>query len=207
MLLATIGVFLLAPRFELAVSPARMTFAINPKTVVRGGWGIFYNKAFYPGWGGGIAQEGFNRNVAFSSTLGGLEPAFFLQNGFPQNFTPPPFIRSDFKNGQDILYRPLNANERARSQQWNLTLDREIGRDFMVSLAYVGSRGTHLPSLNEPLNALDPSLLSLGSRLYEEFQPGQTSLHGVPVPYAGWREQMTGCAPSLAQAPLRIPPR
>ena len=75
----------------------------------------------------------------------------------------------------------------------------------MVSLAYVGSRGTHLPSLNEPLNALDPSLLSLGTRLYDEFQPGQTSLHGVPIPYAGWREQMTGCAPSLAQALLPFP--
>ena len=75
----------------------------------------------------------------------------------------------------------------------------------MVSLAYVGSRGTHLPSLNEPLNALDPSLLSLGTALYDEFQPGQTSLHGVPIPYAGWREQMTGCAPSLAQALLPFP--
>src|SRR5262249_23281809 len=34
---------------------------------------------------------------------------------------------------------------------------------------------------------------------------GQTSLHGVPEPYAGWREQMTGCAPSLAQALLPYP--
>jgi hypothetical protein len=181
------------------------TYAINPKTLVRGGWGIFYNKAFYPGWGGGIAQEGFNRNVAFSSTLGGLEPAFFLQSGFPQNFQRPPFIRSDFKNGQDILYRPLGANSRARSHQWNISLDREIARDFMVSLAYVGSRATNLPSLNEPLNVLDPRFLSLGNALYEEFQPGQTSLRGVPIPYAGWREQMTGCAPSLAQALLPFP--
>ena len=27
-----------------------------------------------------------------------------------------------------------------------------------------------------------------------------TSLDGVPLPYAGWVEQMTGCAPSVAQA-------
>jgi Carboxypeptidase regulatory-like domain len=181
------------------------TYAINTKTVVRAGWGIFYNKAFYPGWGGGIDQAGFNSNVAFSSTLGGLEPAFFLQDGFPQNFQAPPFIQSDYRNGQDILYRPLNANERARSQQWNITVDRQIARDFMVSLAYVGSRGTHLPSANAPLNALDPQLLSLGSQLNEQFQEGQTSLHGVPIPYAGWREQMTGCAPSLAQALLPFP--
>jgi hypothetical protein len=62
-----------------------------------------------------------------------------------------------------------------------------------------------MPSVNDPLNALDPQLLSLGSRLYDEFQPGQTSLHGVPIPYAGWREQLTGCAPSLAQALLPYP--
>ena len=27
-----------------------------------------------------------------------------------------------------------------------------------------------------------------------------TSLNGVPLPYPGWVEQMTGCAPSVAQA-------
>ena len=32
-----------------------------------------------------------------------------------------------------------------------------------------------------------------------------TSLHGVPLPYAGWVEQMTGCAPSVAQALRRYP--
>ena len=181
------------------------TYAIDPKTIVRGGWGIFYGKDYAPGWGGSLSQDGFNSNVAFNSTLGGLQPAFFLQSGFPQNFAAPPFIRSDYRNGQDILYRPFNANERPRSQQWNLTIDREIAKDFMVSVAYVGSHGTHLPSVNAPLNALDPKFLALGSQLYEEFQPGQTSLHGVPIPYAGWREQMTGCAPSLTQALLPFP--
>jgi len=184
-----------------------VTYAFTPKTLFRAGWGIFYDRAFYPGWGGGISQDGFSLDPAsVNSTLGGLQPAFLLQDGFPSNrFAPPPFIRSDYRNGQGITYRPLDANERPRSQQWNLTVDREIAKGFMVGVAYVGSRGTHLPSNNAPLNALDPKLLSLGNQLNEEFQPGQTSLHGVPIPYAGWREQMTGCAPSLAQALLPYP--
>ena len=65
-----------------------VTYALNDKTLVRAGWGIFYDRAFYPGWGGGMNQDGFNSNVTFSSTLGGLEPAFYLQDGFPQDFTP-----------------------------------------------------------------------------------------------------------------------
>jgi hypothetical protein len=40
----------------------------------------------------------------------------------------------------------------------------------------------------------------MGEALYDEFQPGMTSLHGVALPYNGWVEQMTGCAPSVAQA-------
>ncbi len=88
-------------------------------------------------------------------------PPSFSRTGFPQDFTPPPFIQSDYRNGQGILYRPLDGNERPRSQQWNLTVDREIDKGFMVGLAYVGSRGSHLPSNNHPLNALDPALLSL----------------------------------------------
>jgi hypothetical protein len=182
-----------------------VTYAFNPRTLFRAGWGIFYDRSFYPGWGGGIVQDGFSSTPSFSSGLGGLEPAFYLQQGFPQNFTQPPFIQSDFLNGQSPYFRPLDANERPRSNQWNLTLDREIAKGFMVGVSYVGNRTTHLPSTNEPLNALDPALLSLGNLLYDEFQPGQTTLHGVRVPYAGWQEQMTGCAPSLAQALLPYP--
>ena len=106
-----------------------MTYALNDKTLFRAGWGIFYDRAFYPGWGGGISQDGFTSNAAFSSTPRRARAGFLpAEQGFPQNFAPPPFIQSDYQNGQGIYYRPLDANERPRSQQWNLTLDREIGQ-------------------------------------------------------------------------------
>ena len=79
-------------------------YALNDKTVLRSGWGIFYMQAFYPGWGGGhLAGRVLERRRSFSTSLGGIEPAFFLEQGLPQNFTRPPLTsRSDYRNGQGI---------------------------------------------------------------------------------------------------------
>jgi outer membrane receptor protein involved in Fe transport len=182
-----------APRFGAV-------YRFTDKTVLRSGWGIFYTQAFYPGWGGGISQDGFSTTPSFNTSLGGIQPAFFLDQGLPQNFEQPPLIQSDYRNGQGILYRPIDANKRPYSHQWNITVDRELGRNMVMSVAYVGSAGRRLPSSIDPINAIDPSYLSMGDRLYDEFTPGMTSLNGVPLPYEGWVEQMTGCAPSVAQA-------
>jgi hypothetical protein len=175
-------------------------YSLNQKTVVRSGWGIFYTQAFYPGWGGGMSQDGFSTTPSFNTTLGGIQPAFFLDQGLPQNFERPPIVRSDYRNGQDLVYRPVDGNKRPYAHQWNITVDRELGRNLSLSTAYVGSAGRRLPSSIDPINAIDPKYLSMGTALYDEFKPGDTSLHGVPLPYAGWVQQMTGCAPSVAQA-------
>ena len=45
-------------------------YSLNDKTVLRGGWGIFYTQAFYPGWGGGMSQDGFSNDPSVSSALG-----------------------------------------------------------------------------------------------------------------------------------------
>ena len=51
----------------------------------------------------------------------------------------------------------------------------------------------------------------MGDRLNDQFKPGMTSLNGVPLPYAGWVEQMTrlrafGCAGAASvSAVLRQP--
>jgi hypothetical protein len=178
-----------------------VVYSLNDKTVIRGGWGLFFTQAFYPGWGGGISQDGFSNNASISTSLGGIQPAMYLQDGFPVNqFSPPPDIRGDYRNGQGILYRPLDANKRSYSHQWNVTVERELGRQMSLSMAYVGSAGRRLPSNIYPINAINPSYLSLGSQLNDEFAPGDTSKDGVPLPYPGWVEQMTSCAPSVAQA-------
>jgi hypothetical protein len=198
-----------APRLGIA-------YSWDSKTVIRTGYGIFFTQAFYPGWGGGMSLDGFNLNQSFNSTgSGGVIPAFYLQSGFPQNFTRPPFITSDFRNGQSILYRPVDANRRPYSQQWNLTIERETVGNIFVSVAYVGNKGTRLPSNLQPLNVLDPRnsrVQALGaSRLYNEFPATGPAFAGtaneVREPYAGWRNQLKskGCNPTVAQALLPFP--
>ena len=189
-----------APRLGIA-------YSLRDKTVVRLGYGIFVDAGYVPGWGGGVSLDGFNANPSFSSSQGGLVAAFTLSGGPPQNFARPPFLDEGFLNGQNApLYRPIDANRLPYTQQWNLTIEHQATKSLSVSVAYVGNKGTRLMSNIQPLNALDPKLLTqYGGQLSDEFEPGQTSLHGVPVPYAGWVEQMQACGPTLAQALLPFP--
>ncbi len=193
--------------FHKALGPrVGVAYSLSNKTVVRAGYGLFFMQNFYPGWNGGIATDGFNGTASFSSGLGGLEPAFLLQNGLPQDFAKPPFTTSTYLNGRNAPnYRPFDANELPYAQQWNLTVEQQLTPTLYLAVGYVGNKGTRLLSNINPINVLDPQYLSLRERLFDQFQPGQTSLNGVSIPYAGWVEQMKGCPPSVAQALLPYP--
>jgi hypothetical protein len=197
--------------FNGAVAP-RFGFAYNvgKDTVIRGGYGIFYTQAFYPGWGAGMSLDGFNPLLRFGDSLSGYGPSFYLDNGFPA-YSKAPNVSATADNGTNgPNYRPTYGNHLSNAQQWNLTIERKFGPSTVVSAAYVGSKGTHLPSQNQPLNALNPTLLNtLGATaLNTEFQAGQTSLFGVNVPYADWVNQLNtagACKPTVAQALSRFP--
>jgi len=197
--------------FKKALAP-RVGFAwtVGPSTVIRAGYGVFFTQLYYTSWSGGIGGglDGFNASPSVSSTDGGITPAFFLQNGFPAvpESERPPFIHSSFRTGQSIgLYRGVEHGRPPYAQQWNLTVERQLTKDAYFTAAYVANKGTRLISGVAAVNALDPQYLSLGSKLYDNFSPGQAVLNGVPAPYPGWAGQMTGCAPSVAQALLPYP--
>jgi hypothetical protein len=189
----------IAPRIGLAYAP-------TAKTVIRSGYGIFYDNANMPGWASGISQDGYNASAVFNSSNNGTQAAFILSNGLPSNHPVPPNLVSTFDNGGNAPnYRPRTANRLPYTQQWNLTVEHQITDRDYVSASYVGTKGTRLISHNDPINVDNPRFLSMGTHLNDAFQPGDTQVDGVPVPFQNFATVMTGCAPSVAQALLPFP--
>ena len=205
-------------------------YAIDQNTVVRAGYGIFFAQAFYPGWGGGMSLDGYNLHQTFGTSPSGasVNPAFYLDNGVPNPAALPPFIDSGYDNGASpsqangngSAYRPVDANRRPYSQQWNLTIERQLPKNVALSVAYVGNKGTRLTSSLVPVNVLNPfasniraleapSTISTGiPQLLDKFDATEAPVDGVSVPYTGWVQQLTSagvCAPTVAQALLPFP--
>jgi hypothetical protein len=201
-----------APRVGLA-------YTVNEKTVVRAGYGLYYDTSFYPGWGGGMSEDGFNKTITLSQTPSGSLniPALYLQNGITaaQTGNTASSINSAFDNGQtQPYYRPLDANKRSYSAQWNLTVEHQLPSNFFLTISYVGTKGTHLPSLLSPLNVLNPNspqIQALGTHLNDVFTAatplvnGVPTLDGVPIPYDNFISQLGSCATvqqALAEYPM-----
>ena len=141
-----------------------------------------------PAGAAGSTQDGFINNAAFAAPWAAWSRRSSSTAASRRTSARRPFIRSDFRNGQGICYRPLDANERPRSQQWNLTVDREIGHRLHGGRGLRGQPRPPAAVQQRPAQRARPELLCpWATQLNDEFQPGQTSLHGVPEPYPGWR--------------------
>jgi len=226
-----------APRLGIA-------YAVDQKTVVRAGYGVFFAQAFYPGWGGGMSLDGFNLHQTFGTTPVGasVQPAFYLDSGVPAPAALPPFINASYDNGatpsqangNGSAYRPVDANRRPYSQQWNFTIERQLPKNVALSVAYVGNKGTRLTSSLLPVNVLNPFSSQIqalegptvpidpscgtGSpapgtnctytpELNATFTSDGQTLFGVTTPYNGWVSELSkgACAPTVAQALLPFP--
>jgi len=91
------------------------------------------------------------------------------------------------------------------SQQWNVNLQRELPWNTFMTAAWVGNRVIHLPSQLNRIDQMDPKYdAQYGSQLADVFQPGQTSLDGVPLPYTNFVNDFAGSA-TVAQALVPYP--
>ncbi len=183
------------PRFGMA-------YQFSKNTVFRGGYGIFYTT------GGALLDNGartqsFNGYYAQPTRATkdtGVTPAFYIDDGFPQDFIRPPNLVPNFANGSNVDWIDYPGVNRAPYvQNWNIAVQQKIGTNSSLEVAYVGSKGTRLSSRLTTPNQLNPKWLSLGNELLDPIScltdntcPNSAAA-GAKLPYPGF----TG---SVAQA-------
>jgi hypothetical protein len=167
----------LAPRVGFA-------YSINRKTVVRGGYGVFFSPFRGAAGGDYDGYTGFQSTTPWVSSLNGLTPTNYLSNAFPQGLQPPTGsslglltnLGGDFGEGvggSDVVVN--RAMGSGYQQQWSFNIQRELPGRIALEIGYVGSKGTDLAYDNINLNQLSPQNLKLGSAL----------LNLVPNPFYG----------------------
>lgn len=145
---------------------AGFAYRLTSKTIVRGGYAIFY----LPNTGGltgtSLGASGFFTTSTYVASLnGGLTPGNHLSNPFPNGFTQAPGSQPGLGSqiGQ-TLNTVIRYNRTSYAQEWNLNIQRELPLGILFDIAYVGNKGTGLP-VNIQFNQLPDQYLSLGSQL------------------------------------------
>jgi len=167
-------------------------YSINSKTVLRGGYGIFYE----PLKEGSFAdQDGlgfFNVETLNTVQIDSGVPHVLPLSG--------PFTLGGQNNNGRVIYVPRNSGRPADIQSWNLDVQRQITANLLVSLAYVGSKGTHLPALNIIPNQTNPSQLS-----YFATFAGDLNKQAICLTPAGPSLPMMQQCPAAIAAGVKLP--
>ncbi|MCU1258395.1 MAG: Cna B-type protein [Bryobacterales bacterium] len=143
------------PRFGIA-------YSLDKKTVLRGGYGIFFLPRNVQGNGAGAVEA--VRTTTMVASLDGVTPATTISNPFPQGILPPLNDRNPLANIGTSIGAPEYAFKNAYSQTWSAGIQREIPWGVVLDAHYWGSKSTRLQETWN-INQLPNQYLSLGSHL------------------------------------------
>lgn len=154
-------------------------YSANPKTVIRGGIGVFYGPGLVRLFNAG--NPGFTVTTPFVATIDSVTPVGSLTNPFPSGLFP---LTGSSQGAASLVGGSVSAlrwnTPLPYSTQWNFGVQRELPASIAVNLSYAGNHGVRLP-INRNLNALNPVYYGA---------PGDSArvaeLNGtVPNPFAG----------------------
>ncbi len=139
-----------ASTYPYAVAPRLgAAYQINSKTVLRAGWGISYGQLTGFNYIGGGNSQGMGFNtINFNKSAFG-EAGAVLRNGLSYNvgtllaasLDPGLLVNpgGSLVNATNVI--DPNGGRPPRTNQWNVSLQRELTSSMIVEAAYVGNRG------------------------------------------------------------------
>jgi Carboxypeptidase regulatory-like domain/TonB dependent receptor/TonB-dependent Receptor Plug Domain len=169
---------------------AGFVYKVDDKTVVRGGWGLFYNLFDRVGSEDQLALNLpglINSNVTQTSG----SPVFFLRQGIPATFLTPPSLNPADGQLKPIRVRAIDPNDSdTKIQQASIGLQRDLA-GFVASADFVYTRGTNvatLVNLNQRLPSASGANDALGPVPYPNFgfiewrsNNGKSAYKGIDV--------------------------
>jgi hypothetical protein len=198
-----------ARNYPYAIGPrVGVAYSIDPKTVIRAGWGLIYGAtSVNPA---GVSTAGIINQFNAASPGQGL-PVTTLSAGIPTNPVWPNFspgVAPLYATGNQTLPVGVGlldpqAGRPPRQNQWSIGLQREIFRNVALDVAYVANRGVwwQAPGMQD-INGITPQqLLARGIDLNSStdqtllLSPLSSALAAQrgfnKVPYAGFSTSQT----------------
>jgi hypothetical protein len=148
----------------------RVGFAWKPfssKTVVRGGFGLFYAHPFDNSPGNTVSL-GFGTSANLATPDNGITPAFYLKSGVPTVTNPT--LNDSFgavtvaqaaagKTTNSVTF--LDPHRAVGySQQFNLGIQQELSGNLVVEVSMLGNLSRKFANANLSLNQITPQVLS-----------------------------------------------
>jgi len=151
----------IAPRFGFA-------WQLLPKTVLRGGFGLFFAPSPQTAHGT-VGPFGFRVENLWLASLDSVTPNQTLTNAFSEGFRPVPGSSEGLLTATGGRVEAVLRNTVVPyTSQWNLSLQQELPGDFLFEAGYIGNRGFQLMRSAEgqmTLNQLPTSAMAMGSQL------------------------------------------
>ncbi len=143
-----------APRLGFA-------YSVDPKTVVRGGYGLFWIP-IDANWATNPLNDPVNSiQTLYHGNVSSNTPINTISTPWPNFIAPPgrdPSFQADLL-GQGITIATTNFKY-GYTQQWNLDIQRDLPGGFFADIAYGGLKGTHLPQYSQQIDQLGDQYLA-----------------------------------------------